>query len=379
MADLKAIVFTRQESSQNILKSFIDEIEGIRFLASSDDCDKAINAFKELSDGFLIADISEYEEEVLNMISKISSSNPNIKIVALSEKYDTNTFVKALRAGVNELIRLPIVKDKFIKTIEDLLNKSLPNHSSNNKCKILSVFSNKGGVGKTSVAMNLALELAQTTKENVALLDLNFQLGDVATFWNLNPTYNISFMLENSNKLTPEYMLSTFERWEDSSLYILANPPYYKSADKVTLQGIEKLINAMREGFSYIVIDTSSGFGNKVMKVLEMSDIVFFITTVSLPSLRNCQKCLEMFEEAGIKKNKTEIIINRFMETDDVKIEDVETLLKKKVYWKIPNNYFIMMEAINRGVPVSYVNSSSNVAKSYRNLALSVTDSVYKR
>jgi pilus assembly protein CpaE len=240
------------------------------------------------------------------------------------------------------------------------------------------VFSNKGGVGKTSIAMNLALELAKTTRENVALLDLNFQLGDVATFWNLNPTYNISYMIENNERLTPEFMLSTFEKWGDSSLYILANPPFYKSADRISVEGIERLIKSMQEAFSYIVIDTSTGFGTKVMKALELSDIVFFITTVSLPSLRNCQKCLEMFKEAGISADKTEIIINRYMETDDVKIEDVETLLKKKIFFKIPNNYFIITDAINRGVPVSDVNSMSNVAKSYRNLALSVTDSVYK-
>ena len=186
-------------------------------------------------------------------------------------------------------------------------------------------------------------------------------------------------MFENSNKLSKDFMLSTFEKYDNTSLYILANPPFYKSADRVSVENIEKLVSAMQKVFSYIIIDTSTGFGNKIMKVLEMSDLIFFMTTVSLPALRNCQKCLEMLEETGIGKDKAEIIINRYMETDDVKIEDVETLLRKKIYWKIPNNYFIMMEAINKGVPISYINSSSNVAKSYRNLALFVENNIYRK
>lgn len=375
MADLKTIIFTRQESTLQLLQSYIGEIEGVSFLASTDDCDKAVNALKELNNALFVVDLSEYEEEVLNMANKVSSANPKIKIIGLSLKNDTNTYIKAMRSGIEEVLQIPIVKDKFIEAIKTKDDSE----SKQQKGKTISIFSNKGGVGKTSMAMNLALELAKCTKENIALLDLNFQLGDVATFWNLNPTFNISYMLENSNKLSKDFMLSTFEKYDNTSLYILANPPFYKSADRVSVENIEKLVSAMQKVFSYIIIDTSTGFGNKIMKVLEMSDLIFFMTTVSLPALRNCQKCLEMLEETGIGKDKAEIIINRYMETDDVKIEDVETLLRKKIYWKIPNNYFIMMEAINKGVPISYINSSSNVAKSYRNLALFVENNIYRK
>ncbi|MBQ2611522.1 AAA family ATPase [bacterium] len=375
MADLKTIIFTRQESTLQLLQSYIGEIEGVSFLASTDDCDKAVNALKELNNALFVVDLSEYEEEVLNMANKVSSANPKIKIIGLSLKNDTNTYIKAMRSGIEEVLQIPIVKDKFIEAIKTKDDSE----SKQQKGKTISIFSNKGGVGKTSMAMNLALELAKCTKENIALLDLNFQLGDVATFWNLNPTFNISYMLENSNKLSKDFMLSAFEKYDNTSLYILANPPFYKSADRVSVENIEKLVSAMQKVFSYIIIDTSTGFGNKIMKVLEMSDLIFFMTTVSLPALRNCQKCLEMLEETGIGKDKAEIIINRYMETDDVKIEDVETLLRKKIYWKIPNNYFIMMEAINKGVPISYINSSSNVAKSYRNLALFVENNIYRK
>ena len=115
------------------------------------------------------------------------------------------------------------------------------------------------------------------------------------------------------------------------------------------------------------------------MMALENSDLIFLVTIVNLPALRNCQRCLELFEKMGFDDEKTQVLVNRYMENDEIKAEDVEEVLGRKIYWKIPNNYFSMMSAINKGVPVSEINPDSNVALSYKNLALMVSDSVYRQ
>ena len=247
------------------------------------------------------------------------------------------------------------------------------------KCRIISVYSNKGGVGKTSIATNLALELAKITKENVALIDLNFQLGDVTTFLDLKPSFNISYMLQNLDKINEDFLLSTLEKYKDTSLYVLADPPFFKQVEGISLSDISRLFEILRDTFSYVVVDTSAGFDSKAVKALENSDMVLFVTIVNLPSLRNCQRCLEQFEKMGIESEKINIVVNRFMENDEISSEDVEEVLNKKISWKIPNNYFTMMSAINKGVPVSTVNPDSNVALSYKNLALNISDSLYKK
>lgn len=126
-------------------------------------------------------------------------------------------------------------------------------------------------------------------------------------------------------------------------------------------------------------MDTSAGFDLRAMTALENSDLVLLVTIVNLPALRNCQRCLELFEKSGFDKNKIQILVNRYMENDEIKAEDVEEVLGRKIFWKVPNNYFTMMSAINKGVPVSEINSDSNVARSYRELALTVSDSIYKQ
>ena len=368
--NVPVIVISENLTTIELINRLLDKDNRFKFLASTSDFLKASDAIKELEKSIVFVDISEYQEQALNFVSKISSEFKNCKVIALSDKPDVDLVIRSMRVGVTDFLSIPILQDEFISVIDkvfaDLNNSSV----KKSKCRIITVYSNKGGVGKTSVACNLALELAKTTKENVALIDLNFQLGDVATFFDLKPSFNIY-------KINSDFLLSSLEKYKNTSLYILADPPYFKQTDKFSEKNIVKLFEILRETFSYVIVDTSAGFDKKAITAIENSDLTFLVTIVNLPALRNCQRCLEFFDKNGISSDKIQVLINRYMENDEIKVADVEDVLGKKIYWKIPNNYFTMMSAINQGVPVSEVNSDSNVALSYKNLALMVSDSIY--
>ena len=106
--------------------------------------------------------------------------------------------------------------------------------------------------------------------------------------------------------------------------------------------------------------------------------MIFLVTIANLPALRNSQRCLELFGKLGFDESKTKILLNRYMENDEVSAKDVENVIGKQIYWKIPNNYFTMISAINKGVPVCEMNPDSNVAKSYRDLVFKITDRIYR-
>jgi len=174
-------------------------------------------------------------------------------------------------------------------------------------------------------------------------------------------------------------LLSSLEKYKETSLYVLADPPYLEQAEDITAEQISALFDVLKQAFSYIVVDTSANFDGKTITALDHSDLILLITIVNLPAIRNCQRCLELFERLGYEKAKTKIILNRFMENDEIKVEDVEDVLGKKVYWKIPNNYFTIMSAINKGIPVGLINADSNISKSYRELAAMLSDNIYKQ
>jgi pilus assembly protein CpaE len=311
------------------------------------------------------------------LINRTTKENPKCKVLALSDSPSVNLIIEIMRAGAKEFIPIPIIKNEFFESVRKLITKTeIANNKT--KCKIISVFSNKGGLGKTSLATNLALELSKITKENVALIDLNFQTGDITTFLDLKPSFNISYMLENLDKINETFLLSTLERYKRTNLYVLADPPYFKQADNIQPKQITKLFETLKDTFSYIIIDAEASFEGKNITALDSSDLILLVTVANLPALRNTQRCLELFEKLGYDKEKTKIVVNRYMENDEIKEEDVEKVLSKQIYWKVPNNYFAIMSAINKGTPVNEMSPSSNVAQSYKELAQDISDNLYK-
>ena len=376
---IPVILISEENSTAELLKLYIEEKEEFNYLSNTSDFSKAYDAIKEIEKCLLLVDISTYQEQALNFVSKITSDFPNCRVVTLSDKPDVDIVIRTMRVGANDFVGMPLIKDDFMKVLDKIYNDITGTKQHKSKCRIISVFSNKGGVGKTSIATNLALDLAKITKENVALIDLNFQMGDVTTFLDLKPSFNISYMLQNVDKINEDFLLSTLEKYKDISLYVLADPPYFKQTDDVSHKNITKLFEILRDTFSYVIVDTSSNLDAKTIKALEISDLVFLVTIVNLPALRNCQRCLELFNKLNLDKDKIQILVNRYMENDEITADEVEEVLGKNIYWKIPNNYFTMMSAINKGVPVSEVNPDSNVALGYKNLALMISDSLYRK
>lgn len=377
MNKMLAVIFSDEFSTSEVLKMYSSEIENLEVcvLSSNQQVYEKISSIEDKS--VLVVDLSQNTQEKTDLIKQVSAQCPNCSVIALSDSVSVELIVEAMRSGAKEFLPVPVIKTEYLSALKKVISQSeLP--KSKNNCKIISVFSNKGGLGKTSLATNLALELSKITKENIALIDLNFQTGDITTFLDLKPSFNISYMLENIDKINETFLLSTLERYKRTSLYVLADPPYFKQADDIKPQQITKLFNTLKDTFSYIIVDAEASFDGKNIASLDNSDMILLMTVANLPALRNTQRCLELFDKLGYDKEKTKIVINRFMENDEIKEEDVEKVLSREIYWKIPNNYFAIMTAINKGIPVSEINSSTNVAQSYKQLALYISDNLYK-
>ena len=378
MNKIFTVILSDEFSTSEVMKLFAGEFENLEICQENDYSE----AFKKIANhqgkSILLADLSTYKAKKLDLILKITKECKNCKVLALSDNPSVDLIIEIMRAGAKEFVPIPIIKSEFFESLNKLLAEFNETKKTNN-CKIISIFSNKGGIGKTSLATNLALELSKITKENIALIDLNFQMGDITTFLDLKPSFNISYMLENLDKINETFLLSTLERYKKTSLYVLADPPYFKQADNIQPRQITKLFNTLKETFSYIIVDAEASFEGKNIAALDNSDLVLLVTVANLPALRNTQRCLELFEKLGYDKEKVKIVVNRYMENDEIKETDVEKVLSKKIYWKIPNNYFAIMTAINKGIPVSEINDSTNIAQSYKDLAQYISDNLYKQ
>lgn len=375
MQNSTVFVLDKNENSREIIKSFIENLDFVNEVKLYDDFTRGYEDIKQSENPIVILDISEDFaglDEIAGKLKLVTS-----KIIITSVNYSTNTIIKALRLGAKEFLPKPVLREDLVRVLSMLASISPENEVS--QSKIITVYSNKGGIGKTTIAVNLAAELVKVTKDKVALVDLNLQLGDISTFLNLNPPFDVNYVIRRLIDKEENILIKGFEKYKDLSLYVLSDPSYIEQSESITTQQITTLFSALKKVFPYIVIDMSSSIDSISLKILDSSDWIMFTTIVNIPAIRNAQRCLNLFRSRKYPSNKVKIVINRYMENDEIKIEDIENTLGESVYWKIPNNYFTIMEAINKGVSISEVNAESNIGNSFRDFAAKVSDDIIEQ
>ncbi len=371
---IDTVIIDSEETSRELILNYLQDVEDINVLQQFSDILVAQDFIIENKVPLVIVDVTTKTNISLDIISKLTSSVKNIKIIVLSYEMDSNLVIRTLRAGAREFLTKPLIQNDFIEAVQKMKDLILGNINDMTKCKVVTVFSNKGGIGKTSLAVNLAMEIANITKEKVALIDLNMQMGDITTFLNLDPSFDTSYVINNLDRIDETFLLSTLEQYNKTSLYVLADPPDIEQAEIITPEEISTLINILRNIFSYVIIDTTSSFDSKTITALDNSDLILLIGITSLPSIRNFQRCYDLFKKLGYTKDKIKLIINRFMEADKIKPDDIENVLGEKVFFTIPNNYYTLNDSIEKGLPVSEIAPDSNLSKSFKQLAALLSD-----
>ena len=371
---IDTVIIDSEETSRELIANYLETVDDVNIIQQFKDILAAQDYIIENRPPLVIVDITKKTNISLDVISKLTTLVKNIKIIVLYYETESDIVIKALRAGAREFLVKPLIEKDFIAAVQKMKDLILGNINDTTKCKVITTFSNKGGIGKTSIAVNLAMEIANITKEKVALVDLNMQMGDITTFLNLDPSFDTSYVINNLDRIDETFLLTTLEQYNKTSLYVLADPPDIEQAEIITSEDITTLINILRNVFSYIVIDTTSSFDAKTITALDNSDLILLVSIINLPSIRNCQRCFDLFKKLGYSKDKIKLIINRYMEADDIKIEDVEEVLDHKVFFKIPNNYYTIINSINKGIPICDASPNSNICKSFKQLGALLSD-----
>ena len=366
---INVIISDKFQNSKDFLTSYAKKNKDIVIIGVFDDINSVLNSKQNLDEADLIIfDISsDNSDETLEIIKKLKDKYKNLNFIATSYEINSELVTKTLKEGAREFLLKPLIPnilESAIKKITDKKNNIKPKNANT-----ICVFSNKGGVGKTSIAVNVAYEIAQKTGEKVCLLDLSFNSEDIATFLNIEPKFSIDFILNNIETSDEKLLLSLMNKYEDTSLYIFSPQNDINLNLKYTPHSTNKIINSLKHIFSYIVIDTASIIDETSVSIINNSDLILLIGMLNLASIRNMQKCRELFDNMGYKNDKIKLIINRYIENSEISTKDIEKTVGKEIFQKIPNNYLTLIDAINIGKTVKEINPQSNIAKAYDNLA----------
>ena len=237
---------------------------------------------------------------------------------------------------------------------------------------MISVFSKTGGVGVTTLAVNLGVALAQSGSKRAALVDLNLQHGDAASLLNLEPRYSIVDACETDDQVDGDKLQSCMAP-HPSGLSILAEPPHPAASEEVSAQQTQSVLQQLMTVYPYVIVDLPHTFDPRVMVALDMSSVILLTTVATIPALRSTRKILSIFREMGFSSDKVKLVVNRVSKVDRIEAKEITRTLDYQTFWSLPNNYMATSDALNAGLPLVVQKRPSNVAKSILEMAEAVS------
>jgi pilus assembly protein CpaE len=352
-----------------LLEKFSD-VDIIRTSTSLDDLevllDKRIQCLVWIGPAYILEDI----EQILKSHYK---SLAVTRIVLLVRELSADLLKKAIQLDVYDVLQVPFSYNDIKETMkrsEDSIeagteDKKIPP-------KRVTIFGTKGGVGKSFLAVNLAIGLIEANKKRVSLIDTNYQFGDIALMLNLNPKYSIYDIIPVIEQLDPK-VLDSFLTTHSSGVKVLPAPLDVSRGTGINTKTTMKILDNLSKISDYVVIDTSSYFSDDILNIFRDTDYLCIITSKDTPSIKNLKIALQILEQLNFPKENIWIVLNRADSKVGITLEEIEETIQRKIDVAIPSDRIVPI-SVNKGIPVILDVPRSPVVKSIKKLIKIITE-----
>ena len=313
----------------------------------------------------------------LKAVQGLTRYRPEVGSLMVVEELTTAMLQQALRAGVRDVIALPADQDFLLEAIDRVADTisvvpmapsgpatELPSDMGS----VITVFSTKGGAGKSVIASNLAIVLARKADGPVVLVDADLQFGDVAVMLKMTPQHTIVDAVSNIHRLDAQLLQSLLMRHDQSGLLVLAAPVEPAFADQVGASDMVKIVKLLQTFCKHVVIDTPAHFNDVVLALLEESDDILLISGMDIPNIKNVKLGLQTLRLLNIPVSKLKLVLNRANSKVKLDVGEVERTLQIKADCLVPSD-IIVPQSVNKGVPAVLDAPRSGVSKSMEQLA----------
>ena len=352
---------------------------------------EAIQLSQDLNPDVVLMDINMPDMDGISATEAIRARQPAVQVVILSVQGDQNYMRRAMLAGARDFLTKPPMGDELISAIRRAGSMAQSERAKNvqvqvapvvgntgpiigyrgTKGKIVTIYSPKGGTGRTTLAVNLALTL-HNDDTRVALVDGNLQFGDVAVFMNEQGKNTIVDLAPRAEELDPEIVEEVMLKHAASGLHILAAPSRPEYAEKVSSGQFARVLEYLRQMYAYVIVDTAALLTDVTLAAIDVSDLVVLVTTQDIPSIKNCRLFLDLSQTLGIDRERILFVMNRFDKRINITPDRVTENLKQQIVSVIPLDEQTVTKAVNRGVPFVLDGKNQPAARGIFSLAESV-------
>lgn len=326
---------------------------------------------------------AELDEDGYKAAGLILQEYPNLAVIICDETVTEDTLHRALLAGAKDVLVYPFTPARLVESIcrsheitrrklaagQEAGSRGRPRAAAG---KVMTVFSTKGGVGKTFVATNMAIALHKKTHLKVMLIDLDLDYGNAALALNILPRSAISDLVNDIHSLDAE-LIENYLLTHESGIRFLPANVQPQVQDYIRADHVEVIIKTLQQTYDYIVVDMPSHFHPPCSPALLLADKLFVVTTPDVSTVRNVMASLKVLYEANYPKTKVNIILNRVDKRGQIQRKDVEKTMNQPVFGLIPADYRTVAKSLNQGIPVTQNQSRRGLGKNFMVLAAKIT------
>lgn len=372
-----------RESLRKLLY-FESDLEVVGTAASGED---AVRQTKETRPDIVLMDINMPGMDGITATETITQKFPYAQVIMMSVQADADYLRRSMLAGAREFLTKPFTADDLVNSIRRVYELGLSRRvtleqagvpvegvtgvatkPAKPKGKLITVFSPKGGTGRSTIAVNLALALQGLGDYKVALVDASLQFGDVGVLLNLQAARSIADLIPQIKDLDSD-MLAGVLTPHSSGVKALLAPIRPELADLVAPEHLKAIVQHLLTLFDFVIVDTWPSLHDLVLGILDISDRILLITTPDIPSIKNAKLFFEVTDALQYPEERAILIVNMADRRGAISARDIEASIKHPVAAKIPLDERSIIQAANEGVPVVFGNRKSPVAQAITDLA----------
>jgi pilus assembly protein CpaE len=356
---------------------------------------QALALAAELSPGVVLMDINMPDMDGIAATERLSAEVPDAAVVMMSVQGEADYLRRSMLAGAREFLVKPFSSDELTASIRQVYSREQEKQSrraaspvmapgggggggggggdgEDHDGQVIAVFSPKGGVGRTTIAVNMAIAAATELGQSVVLMDGSFQFGDVGVLLNLNPkNKSIADLVPELEAGEPE-SLDTFVINHSAGVRVLLAPPSPEMAELITPTAVKRVLEALRRQADLVIVDCTSWFNETTLSILDAADTVLTVLSLEITSIKNMRLFLEVAEQLGYESGKVKLVLNRADSSLGIRVTDVENSIGRKVDHTIVSDGRSVVYALNRGVPFFLSNREAQVSQDILRLATAV-------
>ena len=347
---LRTAIVDRDNALRRELRTALTGLDQVRLAAEYTD----FNAFLLAEDppDVVLVGLDSDTDCALDLVARLSRQTSGCGVCAVSRSNDGQRVLRAIRAGAKEFLTWPATGRELLAAVRSASAAEEGQGPAARNCTMIAVAGACGGVGSTSLAVNLAAILAASRSRSVVLVDLDLALGDADIYLDMIHEYTLADLTRNASRLDSELVERSLVRHK-SGLYLLPRPVEPTDAARVTEESLRRLFGVLKTSYSHVVMDLSKAYSPLDMAALECCHVVLLVTQLDLSCLRNIVRLLKSFRTVPGLLEKVRLVVNRTMpDSGAIRLKRAEEIVGREIFWQIPNDYRLMVDIRNNGIPL---------------------------